>query len=61
MRFWTVLTASLLLAGASSAGNGSIDAKAAFARLKTLAGQWEAQTDMGKAHVSYEIIAGGKR
>jgi hypothetical protein len=59
MRFWTVLAANLLLAGASSAGNGTIDAKAAFARLKTLAGQWEAQTDMGKAQVSYEIIAGG--
>src|SRR5260370_40436202 len=32
---------------------------AAFARLKTLVGEWEADTRMGKAHLSYEIIAGG--
>jgi hypothetical protein len=32
---------------------------AAYARLKTLVGEWEADTNMGKAHVSYESIAGG--
>jgi hypothetical protein len=57
------LMASLLLAatavhGASSKSERSTDA-AAFARLKTLAGEWEADTRMGKAHVSYEVIAGG--
>ena len=37
---------------------GTIDAKAAYARLKTLVGEW--QTDsQGKAHLSYELIAGG--
>lgn len=35
------------------------DAAAAFSRLKTLAGEWEADTQMGKAHISYELIAGG--
>jgi len=59
MRLWTVVATTFLLAGASSAGNGTIDAKAAFARMKTLAGQWQAQTDMGKAQISYEIISGG--
>jgi len=32
---------------------------AAFARLKMLVGEWEADTKMGKAHLSYELIAGG--
>ena len=32
---------------------------AAFARLKTLAGEWEADTSMGKAHLTYNVIAGG--
>jgi hypothetical protein len=31
----------------------------AYARLKTLAGEWEADSSMGKLHVSYEAIAGG--
>ena len=52
-----VLTASALH-GASSKSERSTDA-AAFARLKTLVGEWEADTRMGKAHVSYELIAGG--
>ena len=37
----------------------SLDASAAFNRLKTLVGEWQAATDMGKAHVSYELIAEG--
>jgi hypothetical protein len=33
---------------------------AAYARLKTLVGEWEANTEMtGKVHLSYELIAGG--
>ncbi len=32
---------------------------AAYARLKTLVGEWQAETAMGKMHVSYELIAGG--
>ena len=32
---------------------------AAYARLKTLVGEWEATTPMGKMHLSYELIAGG--
>jgi hypothetical protein len=37
----------------------SIDSTAAFARLKTLLGEWQADTSMGKAHLTYELIAGG--
>jgi len=57
------LIASLLLAAATVQAGGpkserSTDA-AAFARLKTLVGEWEADTQMGKTHLSYELIAGG--
>ena len=58
-----LLIANLLLAAvaahaASSKSERNSDA-AAFARLKTLAGEWEADTQMGKVHLSYEVIAGG--
>lgn len=58
-----LLIASLLLAAAAiqAAGPKSESATdaAAFTRLKTLVGEWEADTRMGKAHLSYEVIAGG--
>ncbi len=58
-----VLIATLLLAAVAvhAAGPKSESATdaAAFARLKTLVGEWEADTRMGKAHLSYEVIAGG--
>ncbi len=56
------LTAGLLLAAAAVQGAGykaEHDDAAAFSRLKTLAGDWEADTQMGKVHLSYEVIAGG--
>ena len=34
------------------------DATAAFARLKSLVGEWEANTSSGKAHLSYELVSG---
>ncbi len=34
------------------------DVAAAFARLKTLAGEWEANTSSGKEHLSYELVSG---
>jgi hypothetical protein len=58
----TLIFATLLMAGAQAADNTSgaaIDAKAAFARLKTLAGVWQGDTTMGKARVTYDVIAGG--
>jgi hypothetical protein len=36
-----------------------MDARAAFASLKALAGEWQAESGMGKARVEYEVIAGG--
>ncbi len=54
MRFW--ILAALVGASASA---GSMDAKAAFARMKTLAGQWEVDGNMGKGRLTYEIISNG--
>ncbi|HEY1241795.1 MAG TPA: hypothetical protein VGF16_14625 [Bryobacteraceae bacterium] len=58
-----LLLASLLLAAPAIYGAGSepaaIDAKAAFDHLRTLVGEWEAKTDNGNYHVTYELIAGG--
>lgn len=36
-----------------------MDAKAAFERLKSLVGRWEAITGMGKVTLTYELIANG--
>jgi len=56
-----IATVLLTAAAVRAAGPKSEDppGPAAYARLKTLVGDWEAATDMGKAHVSYELIAGG--
>ena len=57
------LLAGLLLAAPAIYGAGSepapIDAKAAFDRLRSLAGKWQAKTDSGTIEVTYEVIAGG--
>jgi hypothetical protein len=34
-------------------------ASAAFNRLKSLVGQWDADTNMGKLHLTYELVSGG--
>jgi hypothetical protein len=64
MKIQSLLIAALLLG--SSAGYGSdttserpLCAAAAFSRLKSLVGDWEADTQRGKVHVSYELVAGG--
>jgi hypothetical protein len=57
-----VLVSILLLAGMAMAGSpkgSSVEANAAFARLKTLVGDWEADSSRGKVHSRYELIAGG--
>lgn len=55
----SVLLVCAIAAGASSPEASEVDAKAAFARLKALAGTWQAETPKGKANVRYELIAGG--
>ena len=57
------LLASLLLVGPAIYGAGSergpFDSKAAFDRLRSLAGEWEAKTSEGTVRITYEVIAGG--
>ena len=52
-----LLAIAALLVASAAAGN--LDTASAFSRLKSLAGEWEATTDMGKARISYTVIAGG--
>jgi hypothetical protein len=54
----TVVLAAAAIQAAGPKSEGSTG-PAAYARLKTLVGEWEADTQMGKVHVSYELIAGG--
>ena len=63
MRAHTIATTALLFAAAVGvrADNGPTDqpsGEAAFARLKTLVGRWEAQGDHKDA-LTYELVAGG--
>ncbi len=69
MKTHLFLIANLLLSSAAARAAGgqpasdppaaSIDSAAAFARLKAVAGEWQADTAMGKAHLTYETIAAG--
>lgn len=63
MKVLTVFVAALLLTAvistAATPASSNSDAAAAFAKLKSLAGEWEATTDMGKSRLTYEVISGG--
>ncbi len=59
MNLYRMIPTALLAAGLASAAEPAVDARAAFARLKSLAGEWQADTSMGKSHITYEVIAGG--
>lgn len=54
----TLLLGSTAVQSAENKSDAPFDSKAAFARLKTLAGEWQA-AKMGKATLTYELIAGG--
>ena len=54
-----VLLASLAASAADSKSTPAFDPAAGFRQLKTLVGEWQADTPMGKARVTYELIAGG--
>lgn len=63
MTRYSVAAAAILVATAIYAADtqpsATNNAPAAFVKLKSLAGEWEADTDMGKVHLSYELIAAG--
>jgi hypothetical protein len=54
----TLLAGSLAVQAADPKPGSSPNATAAFDRLKTLVGQWEANTSSGKVHLSYELVSG---
>ena len=56
MAGWLAVTA---VQGTDPKSDNRTDAAAAFARLKTLVGEWEADTQKGKDHLSYELTGGG--
>jgi len=62
MKMRLALPALLLLAVPALAADGvtaTTPAAAAFERMKTLVGQWDGRSAMGKFHLSYELLSGG--
>ena len=62
MKISTAVFSVLLLTAMAVAGvadSKQVDGRAAFANLKTLAGEWQAESSHGKARVTYEVISGG--
>ncbi len=53
------LTLGLAWSAAGAADKADANAAAAFARLKTLAGQWEAPSEKGKVTSNIELISNG--
>lgn len=54
----STLVFSLAAHGADLATE-NLNASAGFSRLKTLVGDWQADTQTGKARVTYELVSGG--
>lgn len=54
-----LFVAGTLPAGAAGKDNASANAAAAFDRLKTLTGVWEATSDKGKVTSSIELVSNG--
>jgi hypothetical protein len=62
MKMRLALPTLLLLTMPALAADSAVvasPAAAAFERLKTLVGQWNGETSMGKFHLSYELLSGG--
>ncbi|HLY16111.1 MAG TPA: hypothetical protein VKR61_02750 [Bryobacteraceae bacterium] len=57
----SIAIATLAAGAALAAGPKSetVPGPAAYNRLKTLVGEWEAETQMGKVHLTLGLIAGG--
>lgn len=56
MRYFLIasLLATTAIYGANPKEASASDGPAAYARLKTLAGEWEADFEQGKAHLNLE-------
>jgi hypothetical protein len=55
----TLLLGAAALQAADSTTPAGFDAAASFRQLKSLAGDWQADTPMGKARLHYEVIGAG--
>ncbi len=55
----TLLLAPLAAYTADSTSQPASGASAAFNRIKSLVGEWQADTPMGKARVTYELVSSG--
>jgi hypothetical protein len=53
------LLAPLAVFAADSKSEPPSGASAAFNQIKSLVGEWQADTPMGKARISYELVAAG--
>jgi hypothetical protein len=54
-----LLVATAAFAADIKTTSQSSPAAQAFSRLKSLAGTWQGETDMGKLQTTYEIVSGG--
>jgi hypothetical protein len=64
MRQFLIFSAAVLLIGFTAFARepqspSGLDTKAAYARLRSLVGDWQAEAKTGKVHLHYELIAGG--
>ena len=57
--FTSILLASFGVSIEAGDSGAALDARGAFDRLKSLAGNWEARAGNGTSHLTYEVIAGG--
>ena len=55
----TLLVICCAACAADAKPPANIDSTAAFSRLKSLVGEWEADSNMGKLRLTYTLIAGG--
>ena len=60
LRVLSIAAIALITTMSWATGPNAADSQAAFARLKSLAGEWEGTvSDGSKSHLRYEIISGG--
>ncbi len=55
----TLLLAPLAVSAADSKSEPASGASAAFTRIKSLVGEWQADTPMGKSQLTYELVSSG--
>jgi hypothetical protein len=59
MKRRVLLILGMLATGGMAGDHSRVDAKGAFERIKSLAGEWRGSGDKAGEHLTYEVIAGG--